>query len=67
VRQQWRRWLRGPKHGLARKAIVYGVPRHPGPEQLRALLGQYKSLQEWARLQEFNLDPVGKDVAVSRH
>jgi hypothetical protein len=67
VRQQWRRWLRGPKHGLARKAIVHGVPRHPGREQLRALLGQYKSLQEWARLQEFNLDPVGKDVAASRH
>ena len=64
MRQQWRRWLRGPKHGLASNAIVYGVPRHPGPEQLHALLGRYKSLQEWARLQEFNLDLVGKDPAV---
>jgi hypothetical protein len=26
----------GPKHGLAHNAIVYGVPRHPGPEQLHA-------------------------------
>lgn len=64
VRQQWRRWLRGPKHGLARKAIVYSVPRHPGPEQLHALLDQYKSLHEWGRLQGFNLDPVGKHPAV---
>jgi hypothetical protein len=64
VRQQWRRWLRGPKHGLARKAIVHGVPRHPGREQLRALLGQYKSLQEWGRLQGFDLDPVPEDLAV---
>jgi hypothetical protein len=64
VRQQWRRWLRGPKHGLARKAIVYGVPRHPGPEQLRALLGQYKSLQEWDRLQGFDLGPVPEGLAV---
>ena len=64
MRQQWRRWLRGPKHGLARKAIVYGVPRHPGPEHLHALLGQYKSLQEWGRLQGFDLDPVPEDLAV---
>ena len=64
MRQQWRRWLRGPKHGLARKSIVYGVPRHPGPEHLHALLGQYKSLQEWGRLQGFDLDPVPEDLAV---
>ena len=64
MRQQWRRWLRGPKHGLPRKSIVYGVPRHPGPEHLHALLGQYKSLQEWGRLQGFDLDPVPEDLAV---
>jgi hypothetical protein len=64
VRQQWRRWLRGPKHGFASNAIVYGVPRHPGPERLHALLGRYKSLQEWARLQGFDLDPVPEDLAV---
>jgi hypothetical protein len=64
VRQQWRRWLPGPKHGLARGALVYGTSRHPGPEQLHALLGQYKSLQEWARLHGFDLDPVPENLAV---
>jgi hypothetical protein len=64
VRQQWRRWLPGPKHGLARGVLVYGVPRHPGPEQLHDMLGRCKSLREWARLQGFDLDPVPEDLAV---
>jgi hypothetical protein len=44
--------------------VVYGVPRHPGPEQLHALLGRYESLQEPARLHGFDLDPVPEDLAV---
>ena len=64
VRQQWRRWLPGPKHGLAHNAMVYSVPRHPGPEQLHALLGQHKNLQEWARLQGSDLDPVPESLAL---
>jgi hypothetical protein len=36
----------------------------PDPEQLRDLLGRCESLQEWARLQGFGLDPVPEDLAV---
>jgi hypothetical protein len=64
VRRQWRRWLSGPEHGLARSHIVYGVSRHPDPEQLNALLGHYKNLQEWTRLQGFDLDPIPENLAL---
>ncbi|MGH3828549.1 MAG: DUF6278 family protein [Pseudonocardiaceae bacterium] len=58
MRQQWRRWLPGPKHGVARGVVVYGAPVPPGPEQLREMLGRCESLREWARLEGFRLDPV---------
>jgi len=64
VRQQWRRWLPGPKHGLVRSHIVYGVSRHPDPEQLHALLGQYRNLQEWTQLQGFDLEPIPENLAL---
>jgi hypothetical protein len=44
--------------------MVYSVPRHPDPEQLHALLGQHKNLQEWARLQGSDLDPVPENLAL---
>jgi hypothetical protein len=63
-RQQWRRWLPGPKHGLARGDVVYGAPMPPAPEQLREILGRCERLQGWARLQGFGLDPVPEDLAL---
>jgi Family of unknown function (DUF6278) len=64
VAQQWRRWLPGPKHGLARGVMIYGAPRPPGPEQLRDSLGQCESLRAWARLQGLELDPVPEDLTL---
>lgn len=62
--QRWRRWLPGPKHGLARGSVVYGHPMPPGPEVLRDLLGRCDRLQNWARLQGFGLEPVPEDLAL---
>ncbi len=44
----WRRWLPGPRHGLARGVAVYGQPR-PDPERLPGLLGRCGELRGWAR------------------
>ena len=62
--QRWRRWLPGPKHGLARGNAVYGHPAPPGPEVLGDLLGRSERLRSWARLQGFGLEPVPEDLAL---
>ncbi len=50
MRQSWRRWLRGPKHGVARGIAVYGSrgSQHD-PEQVADLLSRCPELRAWAR------------------
>ncbi|HEX9355029.1 MAG TPA: DUF6278 family protein [Streptosporangiaceae bacterium] len=63
VRNRWRRWIPGPKHGPARSAGVYGVPR-PGPEHLDVLLSRCEQLRTWARACGFELDCVAGDLGL---
>lgn len=57
MRQSWRRWLPGPKHGIARGIVVYGSrgSQHD-PEQVTDLLSSCRRLRDWARGHQVNLD-----------
>jgi hypothetical protein len=63
VSNRWRRWIPGPKHGLARSVAVYGVPR-PDPEHLDGLLGRCEQLRTWARAHGFELEGVPDDLGL---
>jgi hypothetical protein len=63
VRNRWRRWIPGSRHGLARSVAVYGVPR-PNPEHLDGLLGRCEQLRTWTRAHGFGLDGVPDDLAL---
>jgi hypothetical protein len=66
VANRWRRWIPGPRHGLARSVSVYGVPG-PDPEHLNGLLGRYEQLRIWARAHGFELDGVPEDLGLLDH
>lgn len=59
---QWRRWMPGPKHGVARGVAVYGIPHGPGPDHLDELLGRCERLRGWARAHGFILTGVPEDL-----
>ena len=63
MRNRWRRWIPGPRHGLARSAAVYGAPA-PGCEQLADLLGRCDRLRTWARPHGLELDGVPGDLSL---
>jgi hypothetical protein len=47
--QNWRRWVRGPKHGVARGVAVFGSPGfHKDPGALADLLADCSQLRAWA-------------------
>jgi hypothetical protein len=59
----WRRWLRGPKHGLPRGVAVYAsTGPAPGPERLDELLGRCPALRGWARGRGVTLSGVPEDL-----
>ena len=64
MRTRWRRWIPGPKHGLARGVAVFSVPPHPGPEHLDDLLGRCGQLRSFARAHGFELDGSPQDLAL---
>jgi Family of unknown function (DUF6278) len=64
VRNRWRRWIPGPKHGMPRGVAVYGVPGRPDLEQLGELLGRCDQLRALARAHGFELDGSPEDLAL---
>lgn len=64
----WRRWLPGPKHGIARSVGVFGTPGSGGPEQFFELLARCTRLRAWASSHGVTLadDPVSLPV-LDRH
>ncbi len=52
----------GPRHGLPRGVVVYGVPGRPDPEQLGELLGRCGQLRAFARAHGFELDGSPQDL-----
>jgi len=64
VRTRWRRWIPGPKNGLARGVAVFGVPPHPGPEHVDELLGRCDQLRSFARPHGFELDGSPADLGL---
>lgn len=64
VRTRWRRWIPGPRHGLARGVAMHGVPRRSGPRQLDELPGRCDQLRAFARARGFELDASPEDIAL---
>jgi Family of unknown function (DUF6278) len=64
VRNRWRAWLPGPRHGLARGVLVYGVPRHPDPQSLAEHLGRCDRLRTFARDHGFELEGSPHDLGL---
>ena len=62
MRNRWRRWIPGPKHGLPRGVAVYSVPGRPDPQQLEELLGRCDRLRAFARIHGFELDGSPEDL-----
>jgi Family of unknown function (DUF6278) len=63
VAKQWRRWLPGPKHGVARGVAVFGssgYPRDAGG--LNAHLGLCPALRSWAQSRGLALSGVPHDL-----
>ena len=58
----WRRWMPGPKRGLARGVAVYGRPGGPDTDQLRELLGRCEELRRWARMRGLALSGIPEDL-----
>jgi hypothetical protein len=57
ITQNWRRWLRSPKHGVARGVGVFGSPGfHKDPGGLDDLLADCTQLQAWAESHGLHLD-----------
>jgi uncharacterized protein DUF6278 len=60
----WRRWMPGPKHGVARGVAVYGVPGGLDPGHLEELLSRCERLRSWAWARGFVLSGVPEDLEV---
>jgi hypothetical protein len=55
--QNWRRWVRGPKHGIARGVAVFGSPGFDNdPGGLADLLADCSQLRAWAENYGLHLD-----------
>ena len=53
----WRRWLRSPKHGIARGVAVFGSPGfQKDPAGLADLLADCSQLRAWAENHGLHLD-----------
>jgi len=61
VRRWPRRWLPGPKHGLARNCAVYGIPP-PELAQLAERLAACDQLRAWAGTRGLDLDGGPEDL-----
>jgi hypothetical protein len=65
VAKQWRRWLPGPKHGVARGVVVFGSSGYARDvDGLNAHLGLCPALRSWARGRGFALSGVPQDLEV---
>lgn len=58
----WRRWMPGPKRGVARGVAVYGHPHGPDPDHLHELLGRCEQLRRWARMHGLVLSGIPEDL-----
>jgi uncharacterized protein DUF6278 len=58
----WRRWMPGPKRGVARGVVVYGHPHVPDPDHLHELLGRCEQLRRWARMHGLVLSGIPEDL-----
>ncbi|MGH3263242.1 MAG: DUF6278 family protein [Trebonia sp.] len=56
MRTPWRRWLPGPKHGIARGAAVFGASGAGEPARLLELLGRCELLRARAGSHGIALD-----------
>lgn len=55
--QNWRRWVRSPKHGIARSVAVFGSTGfEKDPGALADLLGDCRQLRAWAEDHGLQLD-----------
>lgn len=58
----WRRWMPGPKRGVARGVAVSGHPHGPDPDHLHELLGRCEELRSWARMHGLALSGIPEDL-----
>lgn len=57
MRRTWRRWLSGPKHGIARGVVVYGSAGfRDDPDRLASHLRECRGLRAWADRHRIALD-----------
>jgi hypothetical protein len=63
VVRQWRRWLPGPKHGVARGVAAFGSPGYTQDvDGLNELLGRWPGLRRWAEGHGLALSGVPEDL-----
>jgi hypothetical protein len=63
VARQWRRWLPGPKHGVARGVAVFGNPGYARDVAgLSEHLGRLPALRSWAESHGLALSGVPEDL-----
>jgi Family of unknown function (DUF6278) len=68
MRQSLRRYLRGPKHGIARGVVVHGSPGFRNDSaRLTHLLADCRNLRAWAQQHEVNLDASPDSLAELDH
>lgn len=61
--KQWRRWLPGPKHGVARGVAVFGSSGYARDvDGLNVHLGLCRALRSWAQGRGFALSGVPQDL-----
>jgi len=57
ITQGWSRWVRSPRHGIARGVAVFGSPGfQKDPEALADLLADCSQLRAWAQSHGLHLD-----------
>lgn len=63
VVRHWRRWLPGPKHGVARGVVVFGSPGYVRDlDGLNELLARWPALRSWADGRGLALSGVPEDL-----
>ncbi len=68
VGKRWRRWLPGPKHGVARGMAVFGSPGYARDvDGLNELLGRWPALCSWAEGHGLALSGVPTDLQLLDH
>lgn len=58
----WRRWLPGPKHGIARGTVVFGSAGFDKPDQLLNQLARCPALRTWAGDRDIVLDDAPESL-----